>query len=347
MNTYHSLLWYRSGFNTDIKVDHINNHLAGSFNSWIREIKDLPIHELMDSLRIMIVSLFNKRRTLSNMLYGDKLSSIVQQQVCRSRKLGHFHVDNASVYNSEVLDTRNGRRHVVTLDQHECTCLEWQATGKPCPHAIVVLAGKTHLMLGEYLHEYYSVERFKAAYAGVVPPLTNQSQWPEVELGYELCAPGITRKSGRPKHKRFKSFLERRGKKGTKGQMKGGKGKGKDADLEDLDPLAVTRGKGSKNKQRCARCHLLGHRANSQHCVFSLPRLPRVCGKKKKEAEAAKEEVEAREEPAEVHVVAEGSSEEWTGGESSSRMRCRWPVHVLKSGLKLKMVFLMLLLLKK
>ena len=28
LNTYHSLLWYRSGFNTAIKCGHINNNLA-------------------------------------------------------------------------------------------------------------------------------------------------------------------------------------------------------------------------------------------------------------------------------------------------------------------------------
>lgn len=47
LRTYHSLLWYRSGFNSDIKVDHINNHLAEWFNNWIRDIKDLPVHELI------------------------------------------------------------------------------------------------------------------------------------------------------------------------------------------------------------------------------------------------------------------------------------------------------------
>lgn len=70
LKTYHSLLWYRSGFNTDIKVDHINNHLAESFNSWI---KDLPVHELMDNLRIKIMKLFNKGRTLSTMLNANKI----------------------------------------------------------------------------------------------------------------------------------------------------------------------------------------------------------------------------------------------------------------------------------
>lgn len=128
LRTYHSLLWYRSGFNTDIKVDHINNHLAEWFNNWRRDIEDLPVHELMDTLRIRIMNIFNTRRALSNKLHGDKLPTVVQQVVRGSRGLGHLHVVNASNYSAEVMDTDKKRRHVVKIDIHECTCLRWQAT---------------------------------------------------------------------------------------------------------------------------------------------------------------------------------------------------------------------------
>jgi len=31
------------------------------------------------------------------------------------------------------------RRHVVYLDLQECTCKEWQVSGKPCPHALAMI----------------------------------------------------------------------------------------------------------------------------------------------------------------------------------------------------------------
>jgi hypothetical protein len=40
-----------------------------------------------------------------------------------------------------------------------------------------------------YLHEYYSVARFKAAYATPIPALTDQSQWPEVDFEFSMCPP--------------------------------------------------------------------------------------------------------------------------------------------------------------
>ena len=53
LNTYHSLLWYMSGFNTAIKCDHINNNLAESFNNKRKQLKNLPVHDMVDQIRIM------------------------------------------------------------------------------------------------------------------------------------------------------------------------------------------------------------------------------------------------------------------------------------------------------
>jgi hypothetical protein len=68
MNQYHSLLWYRSGFNTAIKYDHINNNLTKSFNSKVKELKDLPVHDMVDQIRIMIMRLWELRRRLAHVL---------------------------------------------------------------------------------------------------------------------------------------------------------------------------------------------------------------------------------------------------------------------------------------
>jgi hypothetical protein len=73
MDQYHSLLWYRSRFNTDIKCDHINNNLAESFNNRIKDLKELPVHDMVDQIRIMIMKLWQLRRSLADLLQGDKL----------------------------------------------------------------------------------------------------------------------------------------------------------------------------------------------------------------------------------------------------------------------------------
>jgi hypothetical protein len=46
----YSLLWYKSGFNPDIKCDYVTNNIAGVFNNWIKDYKDIRVCELADKI---------------------------------------------------------------------------------------------------------------------------------------------------------------------------------------------------------------------------------------------------------------------------------------------------------
>nr|XP_045090106.1 uncharacterized protein LOC123497564 [Aegilops tauschii subsp. strangulata] len=102
-----------------------------------------------------------------------------------------------------------------------------------------------------YLHEYYLVARFKAAYATPIPALTDQSQWPEVDIEFSMCPPLTKRKAGRPKQSRFKAWFEKGG------SSKKGKKDGK--------PKRAQKG----NKNRCKLCQELGHRVGSVKCRYT------------------------------------------------------------------------------
>jgi hypothetical protein len=105
-----------------------------------------------------------------------------------------------------------------------------------------------------YLHEYYSVAKFKAAYATPIQPLTDQSQWPEVEIEFSLCPPLTKRKAGRPRVSRFKAWFE-----------KGGSSK---KAKKDEKPKRSQKG----NKNRCKLCEELGHRVGSPVCRYTPER---------------------------------------------------------------------------
>jgi len=130
----------RCAFNPDIKCDYITSNLAEVFNNWIKDWKDLSIVELADKLREMIMVLWAKRRKNSERLMGKILPAVIQQLKARTRCLGHLSVVDSSNNTAQVYDTTNTHgRHVVNLDLHECTCLEWQHTGKPCQHALALI----------------------------------------------------------------------------------------------------------------------------------------------------------------------------------------------------------------
>jgi len=67
----------------------------------------------------------------------------------------------------------------------------------------------------QYIDMAFSVEKFKAAYAGVIPNITDRNQWPQVDKGFKLQPPVAKPKkktAGRLRKKRILSCLERTGK---------------------------------------------------------------------------------------------------------------------------------------
>jgi hypothetical protein len=129
LNEHHNLLWSRSKFSGEIKCDYINNNLAESWNSWIKEYKDLHVHCMADEIREKLVILYEKRRRISEALNGYILPAIVHQLNAASKGLGDLRVIKGHLDQAEVRDRYKGedvRRHVVYLKEQNCTCREWQ-----------------------------------------------------------------------------------------------------------------------------------------------------------------------------------------------------------------------------
>lgn len=215
LRDHHNLRWMRCMFNTDIKCDYINNNLAECFNNWVRDIKGLPIVQLADKIREMIMELFRKRRMIGERFAGIIIPFVIHQLNARTRGLGHLKAKPSTDSTGEVRnDHKEDERHVVKTLTHECTCLQWQHTSKPCDHALAfinVLQARHFVNMENYVNEYYSVSRFRAAYAGVIEPLTDKSQWPHVDTDFVLRGPlptGKKKGAGRTRKQRMKSWWE-------------------------------------------------------------------------------------------------------------------------------------------
>ncbi|XP_040380857.1 uncharacterized protein LOC102714198 [Oryza brachyantha] len=188
LDTYHSLKWMRSGFNPAIKCDYVTNNIAEVFNNWIKDIKDLPVCELADRLREMIMVLWYKRRKI-----GQRLE------------------------------------------------------GKPCQHALALITAQPlrDVKMEDFVHEYYSVERFKNAYKRLIQPLPDKSQWPKVDLSHDLGAPLGKRSAGRQRKNRIKGALE------GGGATNKANNEGKETEKEK---------KRIKGPTKCQKCGGLGYR---------------------------------------------------------------------------------------
>ena len=101
-------------------------------------------------------------------------------------------------------------RYPVDLEARTCSCRQWQITGLPCIHALFFItslpgpAGN----IQQYVHDYYSVARFKATYAYALPAMEGKQQWDMVDPGFKLCAPVLKRAAGRPRKSRIRPRSE-------------------------------------------------------------------------------------------------------------------------------------------
>jgi hypothetical protein len=242
----HYLIWMRSRFSEEIKVDHITNNVAEVWNNWVKEIKDLPIAELADTLRTKFMELFAKRMRIGEKFDGHVMLPIVVRQLqMMSRQLGHLNVKEGGRNKAEVSEvTKNHKviREVVNLKNHTCTCREWQVSGKPCPHALALIVTNRNPKVEDYLDPYFSVRLFRFAYSGVIKPLTDKSQWAHVEMEFKLKPPLQKRGVGRQRKNRIPSCVE----------QKGNKAKGK-----------------GKWQVQCSNCLGLGHRTTSPKCPLN------------------------------------------------------------------------------
>lgn len=98
-------------------------------------------------------------------------------------------------------------RHTVDLQERKRTCRCWQVTGLPCTHALCIITS-IRGNIEDYVHDYYSVAKFKKAYEKSLKPMTDSKQWPQVNPGFKLWPPLLKRAPGQPRKRRYKSAAE-------------------------------------------------------------------------------------------------------------------------------------------
>ncbi|KAA0053232.1 MuDRA-like transposase [Cucumis melo var. makuwa] len=101
------------------------------------------------------------------------------------------------------------KEEVVNLQTKECTCKEFQVEQLPCSHAIAAVRDR-NINVYSLCANYYTNECLLAAYAEVVYPVGNQSDWKTSEdyVHMTVLPPKVVKKVGRLKKKRIPSVGE-------------------------------------------------------------------------------------------------------------------------------------------
>jgi hypothetical protein len=139
LKEHHNRLWYRCGFSEASKCDYLTNNVSESFNSQVRHLKGLLLHELVDGIRELIMEKRYLRKQIANKMDDGILPNVMKELNQVSNNLRVVKVARSDEDCAEVtlVDAYNNtRRHTVDLKNHNCSCRVWQVTGKPCHHAL-------------------------------------------------------------------------------------------------------------------------------------------------------------------------------------------------------------------
>ena len=175
-------------------------------------MKGLLIHELVDGIREMVMQKRYLRRKIGREMTDGILPNVIKELnlITNNLKVVKVAVSDENFVEVTLLDDwNNTKRHTVDLVNHKCSCRAWQVTSKPCRYALTWIL-TNRLQIKDYVHEYYSVAKFRAAYADAVPPMPDKSDWPEIDLGFKLFPPLQKRSPGRPRVVRIRGTMEQR-----------------------------------------------------------------------------------------------------------------------------------------
>ena len=216
MDEHHGKLWSRSKFNEICKVDYVTNNLAECFNAKFKSVKGLLLWQAFDKIRQMIMIKMALRKRIAETQYVGHLMlpSLIKALHAKARGL-RMKCIRPSTYEAEVTytDSKNREwRYPVNLATNECSCRQWQIHWKPCIHALhlMTVIGGEDGEVDQYCSEYFSVAKFRAAYAENVPALLGKDQWNIVDPGFKLYSPVLTRPPGRPRKNRIRAGEEGR-----------------------------------------------------------------------------------------------------------------------------------------
>jgi zinc finger SWIM domain-containing protein 3 len=129
-----------------------------------------------------------------------------------------------------------------TCVKKTCGCKQWEMNGIPCAHAVCAIpfdCGEPE----DYVHQYYSLEMYKKAYAPLIYPMLSEEQWVYIVRHDILESPRPRVAPGRPRKLRRRGPDESRDSKNPDRMWKFGA------------------------RMRCSKCRVLGH--NKRACPLN------------------------------------------------------------------------------
>ncbi|XP_021722430.1 uncharacterized protein LOC110689911 [Chenopodium quinoa] len=201
--------WTKHKFNEAIKCDVNKSNFVESFNATLGTDRAKPVLTLLEGIRrTTMVRMCTRNQASANWVDDDICPNIkARLKVITRDSRGCRAYPSADGY--EVTDGKSVLP--VNFAEKRCLCGVWQISGIPCRHGMRAIL-HARLDPKQFVHEWYSVRRYKAAYAGGINSIPDSDQWPDFDMP-KIDPPTMKRGVGRPcRERRREEDEERKGK---------------------------------------------------------------------------------------------------------------------------------------
>lgn len=195
---------WANAFFAGARYNHMTSNFGQEFYSWVSEAHELPITQMIDTLRGRMMESIYARRVDSSQ-WVSKLTPSKEEKLQMEASLSH----SLQVLLSEgsTFEVRGDTVDIVDIDHWDCSCKGWQLTGLPCCHAVAVFECIDRSTY-DYCSRYFAVETYRLTYAESINPVPNVDKpvlSESAEAVVTVTPPPTKRPPGRPKMKQFES----------------------------------------------------------------------------------------------------------------------------------------------
>ncbi|XP_007036001.2 PREDICTED: uncharacterized protein LOC18603777 [Theobroma cacao] len=224
---------WANAFFKGARYNHLKSSVAESFYEWVSDLPAMPITQVIETIRRKMMEFIYTCKIDSDQ-WSSKLTPSAEENLQRclvnSRSLEVLLSPDSSFKVCDKLGVIN----VVSLDNWDCSCREWQIKGLPCSHAAAAIEhiGKN---VHDYCCRYFTTEAFRVTYSESINPIPALDRSMQRESSpVHVHPPCIPRPVGRPKERKH----------------------------------AFTSKQAVKRTLQCSKCKKLGH--NKRKCKLSV-----------------------------------------------------------------------------
>ncbi|XP_065852582.1 uncharacterized protein [Euphorbia lathyris] len=192
---------WANAFVQGARYNHMTSNFGEMFYSWASDAHELPITQMVDSIRGKIMELIYSQRAESDLWMTRLTPSMDEKLEKESLKARSLQVLLSA---GSTFEVRGESVEVVDIDRWDCSCKGWQLTGLPCCHAIAVIGciGRNPY---EFCSRYFTIESYRLTYSESVHPIPDVD-WPvqkdTSQVTVTVTPPPTRRPPGRPTTKR-------------------------------------------------------------------------------------------------------------------------------------------------